>query len=156
MKAGWIIPMLLLATNVWAEDCTYGGKYRWTTCYGLEHAVIETVTIKAIDMIEEPLGLPNDASRIAGAVACAAFIYREMDNAGGPYQDADSALDWLVPCTIGLLYDPGLNRQIRITNSLGGRHVELGILFSLDFWIRGVAFFSIKTFQRTRWSSTVY
>ncbi|MCP3888105.1 MAG: hypothetical protein GY702_04415, partial [Desulfobulbaceae bacterium] len=70
MNVKWIILILMLATNVSAQDCTYGGEYSWTTCYGLENAIIEVATIKGVDMIEEPLGLPNETSRIAGAAAC--------------------------------------------------------------------------------------
>jgi hypothetical protein len=136
MKTKWIIPLflvLLAATSVSAEDCTYGGKYSWTTCYGLEHAVIEAAIIKGVDMLEEPLGLPNATSRVAGAAACAAFFYREVKDGGTPFEDVDRTLDWLVPCAIGVFYDPGSNRQIGITNFIGGQPVKVGVVFSLEF-----------------------
>ncbi len=123
----------MLATNVSASDCTYDGEYSWTTCYGLEHAIIEAAIIKGVDMIEKPLGLANETSRIAGAIACVGFIYREMQGSGGPFQDPDRAFDWIVPCTIGALYDPGRDRQIILTNFMGGEPVEFGIIFSQDF-----------------------
>ncbi len=133
MNVKWIILILMLATNVSAQDCTYNGEYSWTTCYGLEHAIIEVAIIKGVDMIEEPLGLPNKTSRIAGAAACVAFVYREIRGGGGPFHNLDQALDWIVPCTIGALYDPGSNRQIGFTNFIGGVPVEIGVVFSLDF-----------------------
>lgn len=133
MKAKWIILLLLLATNVSAQDCTNDGEYSWTTCYGLEHGIIELATIKGVDLLEEPLGLPNHASRIAGGAACTAFIVREWRLSGGPFHDADRALDWIVPCAIGILYDPGRDRQIGFTNSIGGKPVDVGLVFSLDF-----------------------
>ncbi len=133
MKVKWIIPLLLAATSVSAQDCTNDGEYSWTTCYGLEHGVIEFAIIKGVDMVEEPLGLPNKTSRIAGYTACGAFFFRELDGGGGPFHNVDQALDWIVPCAIGAFYDPGKNRQIAITNVLGGEPVEVGVVFSLDF-----------------------
>ena len=60
-------------------------------------------------------------------------LNKHADEALDELNDADQALDWIVPCAIGLFYDPGKNRQISITKSIGGEPVEFGGLFSLDF-----------------------
>jgi len=89
------IILLLFTSNVLAEDCTNDGEYHWSTCYGLQHAIITVGAVSLAGAIHEK------AKKPVAAIACGTFIALELHGDGGLFMDTDRFMDWALPCTIG-------------------------------------------------------
>jgi len=81
------------AIDAEAADCTHGGKFSVTTCYGFEHAVITAAAQGAAgELVDRRLYAP------VGVAACAGFFIRELASPTGAFGTADDVLDWASPC----------------------------------------------------------
>jgi len=78
-----------------AEDCTHGGMYDLTTCYGVQHGAITWLAVEGAGVFDKR------AKKPVAAIMCGLFIAREYNGDGGMFKSADRALDWITPCIIG-------------------------------------------------------
>jgi len=81
------------------DDCTYGGKFHYITCWGIAHVIGQLVLLTATLFINELWLIP------VGIVGCLYWIFREQKGTiDSLFSGADRIGDWVAPIIVSVIF----------------------------------------------------